>query len=90
VATSLAESDDEVPISPFPSALISCTSDDENLILRPMLSCLAYTSVPLFALKLPHRLVAMADALLGIVTGQSQDWSKPVISFPQLKLPMLY
>jgi hypothetical protein len=71
VATSLAESDDEVPISPFPpdSALISCTSDDENLILRPMLSCLAYTSVPLFALKLPHRLVAMADALLGIVTG---------------------
>jgi hypothetical protein len=49
-AASLADGDDEVPIPRFPScsALVWCDSDDEVLILRPMLSCLPSTSfVPL-------------------------------------------
>jgi hypothetical protein len=36
--------------------------------MRPLLPCPSSTPVPAFALLLPSRLVAMADALLGMVT----------------------
>jgi hypothetical protein len=44
-------------------ALISCDSDDEDLI--PLLSFLFVCPVPLFAFNLPCWLAAVVDALLG-------------------------
>jgi hypothetical protein len=43
--TSLADSDDELSISPR-SALVLCDSDDEVPVPRPMLSCPSSTSRP--------------------------------------------
>jgi hypothetical protein len=76
VATTLADSADEVPIlhRTTRSALVSCDGDDE-VLFRPALSCvpstsrpfLSSTSCPLLALDLPRRLLAAADALLASI-----------------------
>jgi hypothetical protein len=60
-------SDDAVLMlhTPPRSALVLCDSDDEALISRPMHSCPPPLPVPFFALTLPRRLGAMAEALLG-------------------------
>jgi hypothetical protein len=42
-------------------------SDDEVLVPQPPLSCLSYTSCPFVRPAPPHRRVAVADALLGMV-----------------------
>jgi hypothetical protein len=49
VGASLADSDAEVhvPRNPPPSALVSCDSDHEALIPRPMRSCPSSTSCPI-------------------------------------------
>jgi hypothetical protein len=68
-AASLEDSDDKVPIPHFPprSALVLCDSDDEVLIPRPMLSCPSSTSRPFARPQPARRLMAVADALLGMV-----------------------
>jgi hypothetical protein len=62
-AASVAASADEDLVLRFPPCLILWDSDDEIIITRPTLSCDPFT---LFAFNLPHRLVAVADAFLGI------------------------
>jgi hypothetical protein len=68
-APSPADRDDEVPIPQFShcTALLSCYGDAEVPLPLPSLSRLfSSTTVLLFALNLPCRLVAVA--LLGMVT----------------------
>jgi hypothetical protein len=62
-AASVAESDDEVPMSRIPprSALASCDGDDEVLIPRPILSCPASTSRPCHGVS---SLVSCSNSLL--------------------------
>jgi hypothetical protein len=57
------------PFRVFHTALLwfFCDRDDEHLIPSPMLSRPSSTSAPLFALSLPHTLVAIADDLLRMV-----------------------
>jgi hypothetical protein len=49
------------------SALVSCDSGDEVLLLPPQISGLSSTPVPLFTIALPCKLVAIAEARLGMV-----------------------
>jgi hypothetical protein len=67
-ATTLADSAGKIPIPWLTprSALVSCDSYGKALIPRLALSCVPFTVRPLFALLLPCRLQAVADALLGM------------------------
>jgi hypothetical protein len=71
-ATSLADSDDEVPIPRLScrTALLSCYGDAAVPLPHPVF--LAFPAPPpllLLALNLPHRMAAAADALLVMVNS---------------------